>query len=274
MCAAPCSWRTSTWRIGYLSIASYAGMIAPPGYPKMTSTPSWPRTSQMISAPVRWVSAMTLSSGFSLFGRTCHGAFRGRRHERRVLREYSKGPLPGRRDEPGGSGKKIHVPVQPASGKIDAHHIAVAHEGDGPPALRLRCHVPGHHSVRRAAEAAVGDESDRVAEPPPDDGSRDPEHLAHAWPAARPLVADDDDVSRLDLARLYCRERSLFAVEDPRRTDVLIAAVSRELEHASFGGERSMQYGKAPARLERRGDFGDDLLPRSLAHLGDLLEER
>src|SRR5271168_5149123 len=31
MWAAPCSWRTRTWRTDDLSIASYAGMIAPPG---------------------------------------------------------------------------------------------------------------------------------------------------------------------------------------------------------------------------------------------------
>ena len=31
MCAAPCSWRTRTWRTLEPSIASYTGMIAPPG---------------------------------------------------------------------------------------------------------------------------------------------------------------------------------------------------------------------------------------------------
>ena len=31
MCVAPCSCRTSTWRMAYCVIASYAGRMAPPG---------------------------------------------------------------------------------------------------------------------------------------------------------------------------------------------------------------------------------------------------
>ena len=52
MCAAPCSCRTSTCRMGNFRSASYAGKIAPPGYPNTTSTPSPSRVAQMISAPV------------------------------------------------------------------------------------------------------------------------------------------------------------------------------------------------------------------------------
>src|SRR3954451_12046905 len=40
MWPAPCSWRTRMWRIGESRIGSYTGRIAPPGRPKMTSTPS------------------------------------------------------------------------------------------------------------------------------------------------------------------------------------------------------------------------------------------
>src|SRR5581483_11909207 len=40
MWPAPCSWRTRMWRIGESMIGSYTGRMAPPGSPKMTSTPS------------------------------------------------------------------------------------------------------------------------------------------------------------------------------------------------------------------------------------------
>src|SRR5262249_14987413 len=52
MCVAPCSWRTRMCRIGKPSIASYAGRIAPPGYPNTSVTPSRTRASQRICAPV------------------------------------------------------------------------------------------------------------------------------------------------------------------------------------------------------------------------------
>src|SRR4051794_5454971 len=40
MWPAPCSWRTRMCRIGESMIGSYTGRMAPPGRPKMTSTPS------------------------------------------------------------------------------------------------------------------------------------------------------------------------------------------------------------------------------------------
>src|SRR4029078_12515598 len=36
---APCSWRTRMWRTFEWKMGSYAGRIAPPGMPNMTSTP-------------------------------------------------------------------------------------------------------------------------------------------------------------------------------------------------------------------------------------------
>ena len=44
------------------------------------------------------------------------------------------------------------------------------------------------------------------------------EHLAHPRPAARPFVADDDDVAGLIDWLLHGVERRFLAVEDARRT--------------------------------------------------------
>src|SRR4029078_13336700 len=48
MWTAPCAWRTRGCRIGDSMIGSYTGRMAPPGSPKMTSTPSISR--DLISA--------------------------------------------------------------------------------------------------------------------------------------------------------------------------------------------------------------------------------
>src|SRR3954468_323884 len=40
MWPAPCSWRTSMWRLLLLGSGSYAGRMQPPGRPNITSVPS------------------------------------------------------------------------------------------------------------------------------------------------------------------------------------------------------------------------------------------
>ena len=70
----------------------------------------------------------------------------------------------------------------------------------GPPCDRLGRDVAGHEAARGAGEAAVGEQRDGVAEPLPHDRRGDGEHLAHARAAGGALVADHDDVARVDLA--------------------------------------------------------------------------
>ena len=94
-----------------------------------------------------------------------------------------------------------------------------------------------HQAVGRAREAAVGDQRDLVAEPLADERGRDVEHLAHARAAGRALVADDDDVARLDRARLDGREAGLLRVEDARRAAVEQPLVAGELDDAALGRE-------------------------------------
>ena len=61
--------------------------------------------------------------------------------------------------------------------------------------------VADAEAVRPAGEAAVGDERGVGAAPDALHRAGDREHLAHPGPALRALVADDDDVAGLDLAR-------------------------------------------------------------------------
>ena len=57
----------------------------------------------------------------------------------------------------------------------------------------------------RAREAAVGHERHRIAQAGAHQRARHAEHLAHAGPAARPLVPDDDDVAGLNRLLLHGR---------------------------------------------------------------------
>ena len=68
----------------------------------------------------------------------------------------------------------------------------------GPPTNASGRDVAGHQAARGAAEAAVGEQRDRLAHALADDRRRDAEHLAHAGAALRAFVADDDDIAGLD----------------------------------------------------------------------------
>ena len=73
--------------------------------------------------------------------------------------------------------------------------VAVAHGRERAAAERLGRDVADHQAVRRAREAAVGDQRDLVAEPFADERRGHVQHLAHAGAAGRALVADHDDVA-------------------------------------------------------------------------------
>ena len=118
--------------------------------------------------------------------------------------------------------------------------------------------MAGHEAVCGAREAPVGQQRDVLAEARAVDRGGDGEHLAHAGPARRPLVADDHDVARLDAAVRDGVHRGLLALEDARRTGVEAALVPDELDDAALGGEVAAQDGQAAARLDRIVERADD----------------
>ena len=100
----------------------------------------------------------------------------------------------------------------------------------------------------------------RLAEALADERARDAQHLLHAGPADRALVADDDDVARDDLAVLDRLEAGLLAVEHAGRAAVVAALVAGELDDGALGRERAVEDRQAAGRLDRRLDRVDDLL--------------
>src|SRR5262245_45392316 len=89
MWPAPCSWRTRMWRIGESMMGSYTGRMAPPGRPKMTSTPSISR--DLISAWPPLICGMSVSKRRGLENDDDLPAGRSlsaRAGEGRALRDY------------------------------------------------------------------------------------------------------------------------------------------------------------------------------------------
>src|SRR6185295_17226757 len=101
---------------------------------------------------------------------------------------------------------------------VDGDDVTILDEPDRPAQLRFRSHMTDAEATRGAREAAIGDQRHLVPHALPVKSSRRRQHLAHARPAARSLIADDQDIAFLVPAVAYRLETGLFGVEAARRT--------------------------------------------------------
>ena len=120
-------------------------------------------------------------------------------------------------------------------------------------------------SVRSATESPS---------PSPTSAAGDLEHLLHARPADRALVADDDDVAGHDLLRTDGVVAGRLGVEHAGRAAVLAALVAGQLDDAAVRRERAVEDGQPAVRLERRLERVDDLLAGRLDDVGGDLGDR
>src|SRR5207302_5893533 len=116
---------------------------------------------------------------------------------------------------------------------VDRDRVAILHGGDRTAVEGLGRDMPGHEPMRGAGEAPVSEQRDVLAQPDAVQGRRDREHLAHAGPAGRALVADDDDVAGGDALVRDGLHRRLLALEDPGGPTVVPALVAGELPDAA-----------------------------------------
>ena len=116
--------------------------------------------------------------------------------------------------------------------------------------------VADHEAVGGAAETAVGDQRDVVAQALADQRGGDRQHLAHAGAAGRAFEADHHDVAGDDPARLHRGERGFLGIEHARRAFEMLAAVAGELDDAAFRREVAVEDRIAAARLDRRRATG------------------
>ena len=101
------------------------------------------------------------------------------------------------------------------------------------------------------------------------------EHLAHAGPAVRPLVADHDDVARLDGLPLHRLERLPLRCRTraPGR-DACARSVPDSFSTRAFGREVAEQNHQAAVRLQRAIDRPDDFLARRLGRVRGFFGQR
>src|SRR4029079_17116057 len=101
--------------------------------------------------------------------------------------------------------------------RIDLDDVAVADQPDRAADRRLRPDMADAEPARGAREASIGDQRDFFARALAVKRGRGREHFAHAGTAARPLVADHQNIAFFVFAVLHRIEAGLFAVEATRR---------------------------------------------------------
>ena len=119
--------------------------------------------------------------------------------------------------------------------------------------------MAGDEAVRGAREAAVGDQGD-VPDAAALERRRYLQHFAHAGAAARPLVADDNDVAFADRAALNGVERSFFAIEHAGWAFEARSVMADKFDHRAIGGDVAIDHGVGAARHHWRAKIADDFL--------------
>ena len=114
--------------------------------------------------------------------------------------------------------------------------------------------------ARASREAPVGDQCHALAHAEPVERGGGGQHLAHSGPAARPLVADDDDLPFLDLALDHRVESILLAVEHPRGAVELQTLQTGDLHDRAFRCQAALEPDDAPRRRQRPGHPVEDIL--------------
>src|SRR5215470_2688168 len=167
--------------------------------------------------------------------------------------------LPGRAATPQFRGRELDADL--LAERIDRDAVAVLYKSDRAADRGLRGNMSDDEAVTAPGEAPVGDERHFGTETAPHERARRAEHLAHARAPARALVADDDDVARLDAPREDRLGRALLAVEDPRAAGEVIALLARELGHGSVRSQVAVENDEVAVLLKRSGKGVHNVLP-------------
>ena len=224
MWPAPCSWRTRMWRIGESMIGSYTGRMAPPGRPKITSTPSISRDLIRAEPPLVFIVRPRGCSGFTAcsvrvsFGWWSAGG-RDRGRVRAAGENDSDLPWGGR------SGTRTRLNCQRA--------LAEYYERDGGSGMRAHrpTSVPAALAERQLGSTGRGRRPHRVS------------RGGHRWPPARSRAAPSPRPSRKGSAA--ARTASSAA-----RPDLLVGAGEGVAERADPQHRGDLERGGVGGQLE------------------------
>mmetsp|Transcript_80 Transcript_80/g.176 ORF Transcript_80/g.176 Transcript_80/m.176 type:complete len:625 (-) Transcript_80:19-1893(-) len=201
-----------------------------------------------------------------MFLQICHASHRGAGHILNVLVQCAARGLERRSHPLGCAGGPLLVGdvehLHHAGGGVDADDVAVLHQRDGPPHLRLGGHVAHHETVRAPREPTVSEERAFIPEPRPHDGAGGCEHLRHAGAALGPLVADHDH-GALELGGVLAQlgQHLLLRVEAEGGALEQQPLLAGDLSHGALRGEVAVQHLQMARGLDGIAQRAQHVLP-------------
>ena len=111
--------------------------------------------------------------------------------------------------------------------------------------------MPNHHAVCTAGKPAIGDQTDRITQPCPDDCRGRRQHLAHTRATLGSLITDHHDITRLDPVRKHRFHARLFGFEYTCRPGDLVQLDAGDLCHCAFFREIAFQNCEVSLRVDR-----------------------
>src|SRR5882757_1564974 len=143
--------------------------------------------------------------------------------------------------------------VKSADVGIDLDNVTILQQGDRPADGGFRPDMADAEAPGGAGKPAVGDQGDLAAHALPGQRRRGREHLPHAGTAARPLIADHDDLAFLVGLFLDRLEGILFAVEAAGRSGKF------QVRHAGDLHDRALRR-EIPLQADHTARDGDRLV--------------
>src|SRR6201996_9693824 len=145
--------------------------------------------------------------------------------------------------------------VKCADVRVDFDDVAVLQQRDRAPDRRFRPDMADAEAAGGAGEPAVGDQGDLAAHALPGQRRRGREHLPHAGTAARPLIADHDDLTLFVGFLLNRLEGIFFAIEAAGRAGKFQTRHTRDFHDRTF-------WRKIPLQANHTAGDGDWLVGR------------
>src|SRR5690606_36017562 len=208
-----------------------------------------------------------------------HGTFAGRTDLLRIFPQRTGG-IDRLARLPGGPAlfehRGIHFEINVAVFRINRDDVTILDQGDRTTYRRFRPHMADAEPARRARETSIGDERHLVAHALPVKGRRGGEHFAHAGPALRAFISDDENLALLVIALLDRLEGFFLAVEAARRTTELqmVLLHARYLHNGAIRRKRALQTDNAACRRDRIAHGAHDLLLRVELHILQIVGNR
>src|ERR1700744_5116364 len=164
--------------------------------------------------------------------------------------------------------------VKCADHGVDLDDVAVLQQADRAANGRFRPDVTDAEATGGAGEPAVGDERDFTAHALPGQRRGGREHLPHARTAARPLIADHDDLALFVGFLLDRLEGVLFALKAAGRTGKFEVRHTRNLHDRTVGREIPLQADHTASDGDRLVSGPHHILVRIPFHAFEVLGNR